>query len=257
MAAFTMCTDCQSEYETVADRRFHAQPNACPVCGPRLRLLASGGEERWSRDVIRAAAAAIQAGQIVAIKGIGGFHLACDATSTPAVRRLRVRKRRDEKPFAVMVRDLAAALRIADMSREEQALLTSPERPIVLVRRGERADVSVEVTPRNPLVGLLLPYSPLHHLLLRELDRPLVMTSGNVSDEPIAYRNGEALERLGDIADLLLVHDREIETRCDDSVARVIAGRPVVLRRARGYVPQPGAVCSGRSLVPCWRAAPS
>jgi hydrogenase maturation protein HypF len=239
MAAFTMCADCQAEYETVADRRFHAQPNACPVCGPRLRLLASGGEERSSGDAIRAAAAALRAGQIVAVKGIGGFHLACDATSTPAVRRLRVRKRRDEKPFAVMVRDLAAALRIADMSREEQALLTSIERPVVLVRCRERAGLSAEIAPRTPLIGLLLPYSPLHFLLLRELDRPLVMTSGNVSEEPIAYRDGEALERLGDIADLLLVHDREIETRCDDSVARVIAGRPVVLRRARGYVPAP------------------
>ena len=239
MAAFTMCAACQSEYDTVADRRFHAQPNACPVCGPRLRLLGSGADERSSGDALRAAAAAIQGGQIVALKGIGGFHLACDATSTPAVRRLRVRKRRDEKPFAVMVRDLAAALRIADMSREEQALLTSLERPIVLVRRRERAGLSAEIAPRNPLIGVLLPYSPLHQLLLRELDGPLVMTSGNVSEEPIAYRDGEALERLGSIADLLLVHDREIETRCDDSVARVIAGRPVVLRRARGYVPAP------------------
>ena len=239
MAPFTMCPACQSEYDAVADRRFHAQPNACPVCGPRVRLLASGGEERWSRDVIGDAAAAIHAGQIIAIKGIGGFHLACDATSTAAVRRLRLRKRRDEKPFAVMVRDLTAALQIADMSSEEQALLTSLERPIVLVRRRERTGLSAEIAPRNPLIGLLLPYSPLHHLLLRALDRPLVMTSGNVSEEPIAYRNGEALERLGDIADLLLVHDRAIETRCDDSVARVIAGRPVVLRRARGYVPDP------------------
>jgi hydrogenase maturation protein HypF len=239
MAAFVMCPACRSEYEAPADRRFHAEPNACPACGPRLRLVAPGGEEQASPDAVRAAAAALRAGAIVAVKGIGGFHLACDATSTPAVRRLRARKRRDEKPFAVMVRDLAAALDLADMSREERALLTSPERPIVLVRRRERTALSAEVAPRNPLIGLLLPYTPLHHLLLRDLDRPLVMTSGNLAEEPIAHRDREALERLGEVADLFLVHDREIETRCDDSVARVVAGRPVVLRRARGWVPRP------------------
>jgi hydrogenase maturation protein HypF len=238
MAAFSMCPDCQREYDTAADRRFHAQPNACPACGPQLRVLSARGHDLRSLDPLRDAAAALNAGLIVAIKGIGGFHLACDATSSVGLRRLRALKKRDEKPFAVMVRDLTAAQQLADIRTEEAQLLTSSERPVVLVPHREGTCLSPEVAPRNPLVGLLLPYTPLHHLLLAEMRRPLVMTSGNLSEEPIAYQDQEALERLGGIADLFLVHDREIETRCDDSVARVIAGRPVVLRRARGYVPR-------------------
>ncbi|HEX2344554.1 MAG TPA: carbamoyltransferase HypF [Vicinamibacterales bacterium] len=238
MASFAMCADCQREYDDPADRRFHAQPNACPTCGPRLTAEDALGVPWPGADPIALAARAIEDGLIVALKGLGGFHLACDATSSRAVARLRERKRRDEKPFAVMVRDLAAAEAIAVLGDAERALLTSIERPIVLVERQAGAPLAPEVAPCNTLVGLLLPYTPLHHLLLAEAKRPLIMTSGNLSEEPIAYRNDEALERLSGIADLFLMHDRPIVTRCEDSVARVTAGRPVVIRRSRGYVPR-------------------
>lgn len=242
MGSFHMCPACQEEYDRVESRRFHAQPNACPVCGPRLVLMDTGGKVLDGGDPIAAGAKALATGLIVAIKGIGGFHLACDATNAQAVMRLRLRKRRDEKPFAVMVRDLVEAERVAVLRPEERDLLASVERPIVLVRRREQSALASEIAPNNPLVGVLLPYSPLHHLLARDVARPLVMTSGNLSEEPLAYRNEEAIERLATIADLFLVHDREIESSCDDSVARVIAGRPVVLRRSRGYVPRAIAV---------------
>jgi hydrogenase maturation protein HypF len=244
MAAFRMCPSCQHEYESISDRRYHAEPNACPACGPALYVLAADGASLDVDDAIEHAGAALAQGLIVAVKGLGGFHLACDATSPAAVRRLRQRKHRDEKPFAVMVRDLPDAARLAELSADDARLLTAVERPIVLVLRRERADVCDEVAPRNPLVGLLLPYAPLHHLLLAACGHPLVMTSGNLSEEPIAYRNDEAIERLRGIADLFLVHDRDIVTRCDDSVARVIAGAPVVFRRARGYVPRPVRVAA-------------
>jgi len=172
------------------------------------------------------------------VKGLGGFHLACDATNSAAVTELRLRKRRDEKPFAVMAATLAAAEDIADLDADERHLLLSVERPIVLARRRPSAPVAPAVAPGNPLVGVMLPYAPLHHLLLAASGRPLVMTSGNLSEEPLAYRNDDALARLAGIADLFLFHDREIDTRCDDSVARVIAGAPVVVRRSRGYVPR-------------------
>ena len=240
MAPFRMCSDCQREYDSPLDRRFHAQPNACPVCGPRLTALDAGGFALDTADPIRAAAEVLSSGGIVAAKGIGGFHLACDATSEEAVAELRRRKRRDEKPFAVMVRDLAAAETVAQLTDDERTLLASIERPIVLLPRREGTGIARGVAPGgwNPLLGLLLPYSPLHHLLLAETGRPLVMTSGNLSEEPLAYRDGEALEKLGGIADLFLLHDREIESRSDDSVARVVAGTPVVFRRSRGYVPR-------------------
>jgi hydrogenase maturation protein HypF len=246
MAAFEMCPDCRREYDSVDDRRFHAQPNACPTCGPSLRLLSAGGDDLASSDPIGDAAGVLVTGRIVALKGIGGFHLACDATSPAAVRRLRERKHRDQKPFAVMVADLAAADRLAELTAAERALLASVERPIVLARRRPDVQLAAEVVPDNPLVGVLLAYSPLHHLLLARVGRPLVMTSGNLSDEPIVYRDGAAITRLGGIADVLLVHDREIETPCDDSVARVIAGEATVLRRARGHVPR--AVASPSSF---------
>jgi hydrogenase maturation protein HypF len=238
MAPFHMCAACQREYDSPLDRRFHAQPNACPKCGPRLRALSGTGEEIADADPVALAARALRKGQIVAVKGIGGFHLACDATSEAAVARLRFRKRREEKPFAVMARDLEAAESIAELGDAERRLLSSVERPIVLAPRREAATLAPGVAPRNPMVGLLLPYSPLHHLLLAETGLPLVMTSGNLSEEPIAYRDADALERLGGIADLFLVHDREIESPSDDSVARVVAGKPVLLRRSRGYVPR-------------------
>jgi hydrogenase maturation protein HypF len=238
MAKFRMCEACQREYDDPGCRRFHAQPNACPVCGPRLQLVSPDGARVDAPDLIAAAAAALKGGLIVAIKGIGGFHLACDATSSRAVTRLRARKRRDEKPFAVMVATLDAAAEIATLTTEDRWVLDSPEHPIVLVARRTDSALTPEVAPGNPLVGVLLPYTPLHHLLIREVGRPIVMTSGNRSDEPIASRNEDALARLGACADLFLMHDRDIETVCDDSVARVVGRRPVVLRRARGYVPR-------------------
>ena len=238
MAEFTMCPACQAEYDSAEDRRFHAQPNACPVCGPRLVAMNPAGAVLDSGDPIAFGARAVGAGLIVAVKGIGGFHLACDATSSQAVIRLRERKKRDEKPFAVMVESLEHAERIAHLSEVEKKILSSVERPIVLARRRADSVLSEEVAPDNKLVGLLLPYTPLHRLFLAEAARPLVMTSGNLAEEPIARTNGEALEKLREIADLFLVHDREIESRNDDSVSRVIAGKPVVLRRARGYVPR-------------------
>jgi hydrogenase maturation protein HypF len=239
MAALRMCPACQAEYDDPANRRFHAQPNACPACGPRLSLLAPSGETLATPDPIAETARALREGGIVAVKGIGGFHLACDATSDAAVRELRRRKHRDAKPFAVMVRDLATAESLAALNDHERRLLTSVERSIVLAERRPGAPLAPEIAPGNPLVGLLLPYSPLHHLLLARVERPLVMTSGNLSDEPLAVDNAEAVARLGPLADLLLVHDRPIETRCDDSVTRVIGGRPTVFRRGRGYVPRP------------------
>jgi hydrogenase maturation protein HypF len=241
MAAFRMCDACEREYHDVADRRFHAQPNACPVCGPKLELRAANGR-LLDIDPLPSVAAALLNGCVVAIKGVGGFHLACDATSPEAVRRLRERKRRDEKPFAVMVEDLTQAAEIAWLNATECRLLGSVERPIVLARQRTGNMLAKEVAPNNPLVGVMLPYTPLHHLLMRDVCRPLVMTSGNLSEEPLAYRNDEALQRLSGIADLFLMHDREIETRCDDSIVRLIAGSPAILRRGRGYVPRSIAV---------------
>jgi hydrogenase maturation protein HypF len=239
MAAFTMCERCQAEYDDPANRRFHAQPNACPACGPRVWLCRPDGTALDVPDPLDHAAEALRAGSVVAIKGLGGFHLACDATNGAAVATLRRRKRRDEKPFAVMMATLAAAEAVATLSDDERRLLTSVERPIVIVPRREPCNLAENIAPGNPTVGLMLPYTPLHHLLLADAGRPLVMTSGNVSDEPLAYRNDEALTRLGGFVDLFLMHDRDIDTRCDDSVARVIAGHPVVFRRSRGYTPRP------------------
>jgi hydrogenase maturation protein HypF len=238
MAVFTMCPECQREYDSPGDRRFHAQPNACPDCGPRLRAVSGQGDAVACDDPVALAAGEIRAGRIVALKGIGGFHLACDATDAAAVRRLRARKHRDEKPFAVMVTSIADAERLAVMDEPARAMLLGPERPIVLLPRRDRSLLAAEVAPGNPMVGLMLAYSPLHHLLLDDCDRPLVMTSGNVSDEPMATGNEEAVARLGTIADLILLHDRGIVTPTDDSVARVIAGAPTLIRRARGFVPR-------------------
>jgi hydrogenase maturation protein HypF len=240
MAGFAMCPDCRREYEDPGDRRFHAQPVACPACGPQARLTDAAGQRiAGEGEAIPAAAAELGRGRIVAVKGLGGYHLACDATSPGAVRRLRERKRRDEKPFAVMVADLAAARALAVVGPAEEGLLGSVERPIVLVRQRPGNGLAPEVAPGNPLVGLILAYTPLHHLLLEAAGRPLVMTSGNLSEEPMAAKDQEAVDRLSGIADLFLAHDREIENRCDDSVARVIAARPTVFRRSRGYVPRP------------------
>lgn len=240
MAPFEMCAPCRQEYEDVLDRRFHAQPTACPVCGPQLRVvrLEPDTARRTSIDPIDEAAHALADGLIVAVKGIGGFHLACDATSESAVRRLRARKHRDEKPLAVMVRTIEAAESLAHLSLFHRELLQSVERPIVLAERRAGSALAPSIAPRNRQIGLMLPYSPLHHLLLADVQRPLVMTSGNLSDEPIAFTNDDAVKRLGGIADIILVHDRAIHTRCDDSVAAVVAGAPLLMRRSRGYVPR-------------------
>src|SRR5512140_1460772 len=237
MARFAMCDDCRREYEDPLDRRFHAQPNACPRCGPKLTALTPEGRVS-AAEPIGFAARAINAQLIVAVKGLGGFHLACDATSSMAVQRLRERKQRDVKPLAVMVASVEEASRIAVLGDEDLRLLTSVERPIVLAGQRRDSGIAEEVTGENPLIGLFLPYTPLHHILMAECARPLVMTSGNVADEPMAYRNDEAVTQLAGIADVFLVHYREIESRIDDSVARVIDGAPTVLRRARGYVPR-------------------
>ncbi len=246
MSRFVMCDDCRREYEDPLDRRFHAQPNACPKCGPRLLAITPQGREVSTSDPINFAARALRAGLIVALKGLGGFHLACDATSSAAVQRLRDRKRREAKPLAVMVRDLAEADRIAELGDAERALLASIERPIVLAR--QRADLlAPEVSGQHPLVGLFLPYTPLHHLLLGDLGVPLVMTSGNISDEPMVTTNSEALKQLHGIADVFLTHGRDIVTRVDDSVVRMIDGSATLLRRGRGYVPR--AIDAGREFV--------
>lgn len=249
MRHFTMCPACRAEYDNPADRRFHAEPNACADCGPRIALWnASGSTLCHDDDALIAAAAALRAGSIIAVKGIGGFHLVVDARDEAAVRRLRARKRREEKPFAVMfpsLVDVAASCRVVPA---EETLLTAPARPIVLLRRTS-GPIAAAVAPGNPWLGALLPYTALHHLLMRELGFPVVATSGNVSDEPIVSDEQEALERLGGIADLFIVHDRPIVRPVDDSVARVVCGRELLLRRARGYAPAPIMSKGGRSGI--------
>lgn len=238
MAAFAMCPPCAREYHDPADRRFHAQPIACPVCGPHVWLEVDRQTIAKANTAIEMALQFLDEGKIVAVKGIGGFHLACDATNSRAVQTLRERKGRGEKPFAVMVRDLAQAREWTIVSEEEARLLAAPERPIVLLpRRQQDPPWAAAVAPGITTLGLMLPYSPLHHLLLQ--DRPLVMTSGNRSDEPIARDNDEACQRLASVADAFLFHNRDIHTVCDDSVVRVFAGREYPLRRSRGFAPLP------------------
>ncbi|HEY4096414.1 MAG TPA: carbamoyltransferase HypF [Baekduia sp.] len=236
MACFAMCAACQAEYDDPGDRRFHAQPNACPVCGPRARLL--GVPVALGLDAVSAAAALLRDGAVVAVKGLGGYHLACRADDAAAVAALRARKHREDKPFALMVADVSAARELAEVGAEEERLLSGPARPIVLLRARRGARVAPAVAPGSRELGLMLPYTPLHHLLLEDTDGPIVLTSGNVSDEPIAYRDDDALARLAPIADAFLVHDRPIHMRTDDSVVRVAGGRPMVLRRSRGLVPE-------------------
>jgi hydrogenase maturation protein HypF len=252
MAGFAMCPACQAEYDDPRDRRFHAQPNACPTCGPRARLLVGGGGDD-AVDAVAGAAALLRDGAIVAIKGLGGYHLACRADHEEAVAALRSRKHREDRPFALMARDLARARQLVELAAAHEALLTSPARPIVLAARHAGAPVAGAVAPGLGELGVMLPYSPLHHLLLADAGYALVMTSGNVSDEPIAFRDEDALERLAPIADAFLVHDRPIHTRTDDSVARVAGGRPLVLRRSRGLVPEALAlpVAAARPVLAC------
>jgi hydrogenase maturation protein HypF len=239
MAGFSMCPACRAEYEDPADRRFHAQPNACPECGPALSVPLS------------AAVDALRAGRIVAVKGLGGYHLACRCDSEDAVSALRSRKHREDKPFALMAPDLAAARELVELTPPEEELLVGRARPIVIARRRPEADAAQSVAPGSPDLGVMLPYTPLHHLLLHDVGRPLVMTSGNVSDEPIAYEDDDARTRLEGIADLFLAHDRPIHMRTDDSVVRATSRGPLMLRRSRGYVPDSVAlpVAAARPLV--------
>jgi hydrogenase maturation protein HypF len=239
MARFTMCAACQAEYDDPRDRRFHAQPNACWECGPRLTLLDAEGAASGAEEPVSAAVALLRAGKIVAVKGIGGFHLVVDATNQKAVVRLRERKHRLGKPLAVMVRDIEAVRRLCAVSDAEVALLTSAERPIVLLRALASHGLTAEIAPGVPWLGVFLPYAPVHHLLLGEGLRALVMTSANLSEEPIVIANDEAVERLRGIADAFLVHDREILQRADDSVMEIVEGRPQFVRRSRGHVPLP------------------
>lgn len=238
MKAFPMCPQCKKEYEDPRDRRFHAQPIACPSCGPSLSLITKDGELLAEGEKsIEATLQALKEGKIVAVKGIGGFHLMCDATREEPVRTLRERKRRKEKPFAVMFRDMEQLLLYAEPTELEKALLLSPERPIVLIR--SKGGLAPSVAPGLKRIGAFLPYSPLHHIILHSLDFPVVATSGNLSDEPIVKDNQEAIERLSPLADLLLLHNRDIKRRCDDSVVKVIGGLPTPIRRSRGYTPMP------------------
>ena len=239
MSEFPMCPDCEAEFEDIENRRYHAQPNCCPVCGPKTFFL-DGEGRRLPGDGIEAARSLIKSGGILCIKGLGGMHLACLAEDTQAVARLRRRKHRDEKPFAVMCRDAAAARRLCELSEAEERALTSFRKPIVLLKK--RARGTYMHLSENNSIGVMLPYTPLHVLLLGEDLDCLVMTSANLSETPIVYKNAEALEKLRGIADGFLLHDREILTRCDDSLIRIYEGRDYPVRRSRGYVPYPISV---------------
>jgi len=242
MKAFKMCPMCRAEYDNPEDRRFHAQPNACPVCGPGLEYWnAAGALLSRGHDALLAAVEAIRFDQIVAVKGIGGFHLIVDARNEGAVRRLRERKHREEKPLALMFPALEIVKAYCEVSSLEERLLRSPEAPVVLLRRHSTLNsrLATSTAPGNPNLGVMLPYTPLHHLLMAELGFPVVATSGNLSDEPICTDEHEALDRLRDIADYFLVHNRPIVRHVDDSIVRVMMDREMVLRRARGYAPLP------------------
>lgn len=239
MRVFPMCPDCEREYHDPGNRRFHAQPNACPVCGPKVELRDRNGDMIATDDPVQSAVDLLKAGNIVAIRGLGGFHLAVDAFNDAAVSELRRRKGRAEKPFAMMAPDIETIERFCYVEEEEKALLTAPTRPIVLLRARAETPVAPSVAPGNAYLGFMLPYTPLHYLLVRERFDALVMTSGNYSEEPIAIGNAEGLERLRPLADFFLLHDREILQRCDDSVARVVGGKTRLLRRSRGFVPVP------------------
>jgi hydrogenase maturation protein HypF len=238
MAPFILCPVCKKEYEDPKDRRFHAQPNACPACGPSLHLQ-DRAEQTVPGDPVAKTLDLLGGGRIVAIKGLGGFHLACDARNEDAVSSLRSRKFREDKPFAVMCRNLEEVKKHCEVTEAEEKLLEGVERPIVILKRRKTSSVAQAVAPYQDTLGVMLPYSPLHHLLLDGPLKTLVMTSGNVSDEPISYKNQEAFHRLSEIADCFLFHNREIHMRCDDSVTRVFEGKPYILRRSRGYVPFP------------------
>ena len=234
MKGFMMCAECEREYHDPHDRRFHAQPNACARCGPQLELWDSDGQSIASKEeALRQAVESVRDGKVVGLKGLGGFQLIVDAANEESVVQLRQRKHREEKPFAVMVPSLTAAGELCHISELEERLLLSPEAPIVLLERKKDARLAPSIAPGNPNLGLMLPYTPLHHLLMRSLGIPIVATSGNLSDEPICIHEHEAVDRLREITDAFLVNDRPIVRHMDDSITRIVAGREMVLRRAR------------------------
>ena len=239
MKDFTMCERCRAEYEDPSSRRFHAQPNCCPQCGPHLEIMDHTGNIIKADDPIQKICEFLHEGKIVAIKGLGGFHLACDAQNHQAVSTLRKRKGREEKPFAVMAKDIDTVKSFCRLNEVEEKLLLSEKRPIVLLRKKDPDPLAPGVAPNQRYHGVMLPYTPLHHLILQESGLILVMTSGNLCEEPICFKNEEALSRLGGIADYFLMHNRDIYMRCDDSVSRCFNGKEMILRRSRGYVPDP------------------
>jgi hydrogenase maturation protein HypF len=239
MSCFELCEQCLNEYKNPADRRFHAEPNACPVCGPRLDLIDAEGKSVKTDDPVKAAVNLLLSGNVLAIKGLGGFHLSVDAGNDEAVKKLRLRKYREEKPLAVMARNVNQARQIAEINHEEEILLTSHQRPIVLLKKIGNNLISGLVAPHVPNLGIMLPYTPLHHLLLEGKFTALVMTSANQVDEPICIANRESFTRLSGIADYFLVHNRDILVRCDDSISFVSGTKPQMIRRSRGYTPRP------------------
>ena len=251
MAAFDLCPQCEAEYRNPADRRFHAQPIACPTCGPRLWLESADGAPIACEDAIETTAALLRDGKIVAVKGLGGFHLACDAMNAAAVAALRRRKRRGDKPFAVMMPDVASASAFVAVYGEAARFLRGSAAPILLLpRRPAQPALPDSIAPGQANIGIMLPYSPLHHLLLAAFDGPLVMTSGNRRDEPQCIANDDARDHLAGLADAFLMHDREIVNRVDDSVLRIAAGKPRLMRRARGYAPAGLPLAPGFADVP-------
>src|SRR5438093_4579165 len=242
MAAFPMCLECQREYHDSTSRRFHAQANACSRCGPQVRLVRPDGSELNDIDPVSAAARLLGSGAILALKGLGGYHLACNALNEAAVATLRRRKKREGKPFALMAGDLQTIERFCFVEEGEKFLLSGPERPIVLLRQRDRSSIARDVAPGQKYLGWMLPYTPVHYLLIENSGLPLVMTSGNLSEEPIAHEDSDALQRLSRIADYFLVNNREIQTRCDDSVMRKFDNRELMIRRSRGYAPLPIAL---------------
>jgi len=252
MKRFTQCDRCCAEYDDPLDRRFHAQPNACPDCGPRLRMWNAAGDVLADGETaLVETVKALGRGSVIALKGLGGFQLLVDARSEDAVRTLRQRKLREEKPLAVLFPSIDDVREHCHLAETEERILTGPEAPITLLRRRSPDDgIAPAVAPGNPFLGVMLPYTPLHHLLMRDAGYPIVATSGNLSDEPICTDEHEAVERLGTIADLFVVHDRPIARHVDDSVVRVVAGRPQVLRRARGFAPLPIVLPAGKPMAP-------